>query len=210
MFSPQSAKLAVGSSPMRSMGEEARASVTEGAPHAAASVQAAPPPSPGGATSPRVRVREGFPTASDQNLHAESPAFPALSGRNEISYPRALGPAVSSLQCRRRTEVDANDTVAPAGGWDSRPTWAVRETRRANTPPGHARSPTPRPEANAPLYLNIEAYAPRGSVHFPQTGGFHAHRTLPLAEDSDPKATSPGHAPRPSRARPSARPCSPP
>jgi hypothetical protein len=114
--------------------------------------------------------------SSDQNLHAESPAFPALSGRNEKSYPRTLGPAVSSPQCRRRTEVDANDAVVPVGGGRSRGPWAVRVMRRANTPPGRGPSPTPRPEAFAPLYLKHRGVRASGLRPPPSTGGFHAHR----------------------------------
>jgi hypothetical protein len=65
-------------------------------------------------------------TQSDQNLHAESLAFPDLSGRNEISYPRTLRPAVFYPQFHRVDGVDANDAVEHAGGLGSRPTWAVR------------------------------------------------------------------------------------
>ena len=48
---------------------------------------------------------------SDQNLRPDSPANPALSGRNEKSYARYFAPGAYSPQFITRTEVDANDVM---------------------------------------------------------------------------------------------------
>ena len=88
------------------------------------------------------------------------------------TYERYFGAVLECLQFIARTEVDANDAVNQRVGRVSRLPWDApglicKQSFSRSADPPEPNLKTPRPEALASLlYQNIEAYAPRGSVHF--------------------------------------------
>jgi hypothetical protein len=101
-----------------------------------------------------------------------------IHGTSDLCY--------SPLSLIAWTEVDANDAVGPAGGWRSCSAWAVRWSAGLKPSPiAHENLKSRAPRRLRLILLHIEAYAPRGSVHFPREAPYAVGRTILLQDRSD-------------------------